>query len=107
MLDPVNPERVRRIREELEKEFRKPVSREEIQKAAPGAPIRSDAVIELTRLNKTRITLNCELIEIMEETPDTVITMLTGRKYIVTESMEDIRAQVVDFKRKFHIPESN
>ena len=40
-------------------------------------------MIEVTRLNGTQILVNADLIELVEETPDTVITFTTGRKIIV------------------------
>ena len=42
-------------------------------------------MIEVTRLNGTQILVNADLIELVEETPDTVITFTTGRKIIVKE----------------------
>ena len=43
-------------------------------------------MIEVTRLNGTTVLINAELIELVEETPDTVISLTTGRKLIVKES---------------------
>ena len=40
-------------------------------------------MIEVTRLNGKDFVLNAELIEVMEETPDTVITLTTGHKYVL------------------------
>ncbi len=45
-------------------------------------------MIEVTRLNDTKILINPDLIEFVEETPDTVITFTTGRKIIVKEFPE-------------------
>ena len=42
-------------------------------------------MIEVTRLNDTKLLINSDLIELVEETPDTVITLTTGRKLIVKE----------------------
>ncbi len=103
VLDPVNAERVNQIRKELEIQFSKPVTHQEIQAAVYGVPIRSNALIEVTKLNDKRFGINSEMIETVEETPDTVITMVTGRKYIVKESSEEIGRLCVEFKRKiFH-----
>lgn len=104
VLDPINPERIQRIRRDLEIEFSKPFTREEIQAAIPGVPVRSNALIEVTKLNDKKYGINSELIETVEETPDTVITMVTGRKYIVKESLEDINQLCVEFKRKIFQP---
>ncbi|MBQ8982876.1 MAG: flagellar FlbD family protein [Lachnospiraceae bacterium] len=47
-------------------------------------------MIELTRYNETKFTLNAEIIEMVEETPDTVITLTTGKKIIVKESRQEV-----------------
>lgn len=59
-------------------------------------------MIEVTRLKGTTIIINAELIEMIEETPDTVITLTSGKKYIVNESGKDIIDLVIDYKRKIH-----
>ena len=43
--------------------------------------------------------LNADLIETIEETPDTVITLTSGKKIIVEESMDEIVRRVMDYKR--------
>lgn len=60
------------------------------------------SMIEVTRLKGTKIIVNAELIEIIEETPDTVITLTSGKKYIVSETKQDIVNLVIDYKRKIH-----
>jgi len=57
-------------------------------------------MIKLTRLKcQDEFVLNAELIETIEETPDTVITLTTGRKLIVEESMDDVVRRVMDYRR--------
>lgn len=56
-------------------------------------------MIELTKLNKKKFVLNCELIESVESTPDTVITLRNGKLYIVTESPMEIVEKTVAFKQ--------
>lgn len=56
-------------------------------------------MIEVTKLNNMKVTLNAELIEVIEETPDTVITLTTGRKFIVKEEREIIVDLVLQYKR--------
>jgi len=56
-------------------------------------------MIELTKLNGMKFTVNAELIEMIEETPDTVVSLNTGRKLIVTESRQEIKDLVVKYKR--------
>lgn len=57
-------------------------------------------MIEVTRLNGIRFTINCDLIETVEETPDTVITLTNGKKFVVSENMEQIKSLVIDFKKQ-------
>ena len=56
-------------------------------------------MIHLTRLNHAPILLNSDLIEYVEKTPDTVITLTTGQKIIVLESPDEIVDLVVQFRR--------
>ncbi len=57
-------------------------------------------MIELTRLNDTKFTLNADLIEMVEEVPDTVITLTTGKKVFVKENRYEIRNLVVRYKQE-------
>jgi flagellar protein FlbD len=57
-------------------------------------------MIVVTRLNEKPLTISCELIECIEDVPDTVITMTTGRKIIVQESIDEIIEKVVEYKQK-------
>ncbi len=56
-------------------------------------------MIQLTRLNRAPIILNSDLIEHIEVTPDTVITLTTGQKLMVLESAEDVVERVISFRR--------
>lgn len=57
-------------------------------------------MIDVTKMNGMNITINSDLIETVEDTPDTVITLTTGRKIIVKESRQTIKNLVKSFKRK-------
>ncbi|MBS4539851.1 flagellar FlbD family protein [Clostridium sp. D2Q-11] len=57
-------------------------------------------MIELNRLNGERIYLNLELIELIEETPNTVIRMTNGNKYIVIEKGEEIIDKIINFRKQ-------
>ena len=57
-------------------------------------------MIEVTRLNDTKITLNADLIEYIEEVPDTVIALTTGKKLFVKESRYEIKELVVRYKQE-------
>ena len=58
-------------------------------------------MIKITKFNTNdkELVLNAELIETIEETPDTVITLLNGKKLIVEESLDDIVRKVMDYRR--------
>jgi flagellar protein FlbD len=58
-------------------------------------------MIKVTRLKSRdhEFVLNAELIETIEETPDTVITLTTGKKLIVEEPMDEIVRRVMDYRR--------
>jgi flagellar protein FlbD len=56
-------------------------------------------MIHVTRLNHTPVVLNSDLIEQIEMTPDTVISMTTGQKIMVLESTEEIIDRVRRFRQ--------
>ena len=56
-------------------------------------------MIEITKLNDVKITINAELIEVVEEIPDTMITLTTGKKIFVKESRQKIENLVKSYKR--------
>lgn len=60
-------------------------------------------MIKLNRINGKELVINSDLIEFIEETPDTVISLTTGRKIIVGESVDDIIRKIVEYKRKLTI----
>ena len=57
-------------------------------------------MIRLTRLNHVGIVLNSDLIEHIDVTPDTVITLTTGQILRVRESADDVVERIVDFRDK-------
>lgn len=57
-------------------------------------------MIKVTRLNGKEYYINFDLIETIEQTPDTVITLRDGKKYVVLETTEDIIDKIIEFKRK-------
>lgn len=57
-------------------------------------------MIALTRLNGSVFVLNADLIETIEATPDTVISLVTGKKYVVQEKVEEVIDRIVEFRRK-------
>ncbi|MDR1000678.1 MAG: flagellar FlbD family protein [Clostridiales bacterium] len=59
-------------------------------------------MIEITKLNGQKVTINSELIESMEETPDTTITLTNGDKFIARESIEELTSKALSYKREFY-----
>lgn len=57
-------------------------------------------MIDLTRLNGHSFILNVFLIEQIESFPDTTITLTTGKKIVVKETVEQITRKAVDFMKK-------
>lgn len=56
-------------------------------------------MIRLTRLNHAAMVLNADLIEHIDVTPDTVISLTTGEKIMVLETAEEVVERVVKFRR--------
>ena len=63
-------------------------------------------MVRLTRLNRAPIVLNSDLIEHIDVTPDTVITLTTGQILRVRESAEEVIQRIVDFRRRIFGPDS-
>jgi flagellar protein FlbD len=63
-------------------------------------------MIHVTRLNHTPVVLNSDLIEHVETTPDTVISLTNGEKMMVLESADEIIDRVVRFRRSILSPEN-
>ncbi|MBO4809219.1 MAG: flagellar FlbD family protein [Lachnospiraceae bacterium] len=56
-------------------------------------------MIEVTKMNGQKLLINPDLMEMVEETPDTVITFTTGRKIIVKESRQDLKNLVKSYRK--------
>lgn len=56
-------------------------------------------MIVLSRLNNEQFVLNAYFIETIEETPDTVITLTSGKKLMVRNKVEDVVKKVIEYKR--------
>ncbi|WP_321470700.1 flagellar FlbD family protein [uncultured Paludibaculum sp.] len=56
-------------------------------------------MIRLTRLNQEPIVINCDLIECVESTPDTVLKLTNGQRLMVRESLDEVVARVIEFRR--------
>ncbi|MGA3024974.1 MAG: flagellar FlbD family protein [Bryobacteraceae bacterium] len=60
-------------------------------------------MIRLTRLNRVPLVVNSDLIEHIETTPDTVIALTTGQKFMVLETPDQVVDRVVAFRRAIHV----
>ncbi|MEZ5354173.1 MAG: flagellar FlbD family protein [Bryobacteraceae bacterium] len=61
-------------------------------------------MLRLTRINHKPIVINAELIEHMEGTPDTVITMTGGQKFVVLETTGEVIDRVIEYRRLVNGP---
>ena len=57
-------------------------------------------MIVVTRLNRTRFAVNPDLIERIQERPDTTITMVDGNAFVVIESMDEVIAQITGYRAR-------
>ena len=56
-------------------------------------------MIALRRINGQEFVLNCDIIETLEATPDTVITLTNGKKMIVQNDLEEIVRKTIKYKQ--------
>ena len=56
-------------------------------------------MIKVTRLNGNELVVNADLIEFVESLPDTIISLVTGKKIMIKESSDDVIDKVAEFKR--------
>jgi flagellar protein FlbD len=56
-------------------------------------------MIQLTRLNNKQLMVNSDLIKFVEQSPDTLVTLITGEKIVVLEKASEVLALVIDFRR--------
>ena len=57
-------------------------------------------MIDVTKMNGSKVTVNTDLIETVEEMPDTVITLTTGKKFIIKERRQEVKNLVILYKRE-------
>jgi flagellar protein FlbD len=56
-------------------------------------------MIQLTRLNNKPLMVNSDLIKFVEQSPDTLVTLITGEKIVVLEPVESVLARIIEFRR--------
>jgi flagellar protein FlbD len=59
-------------------------------------------MIYLTRLNNQPLVVNADLIKFIENAPDTVITLITGDKLVVKESVHEVLKRIGDFHDRYY-----
>jgi flagellar protein FlbD len=57
-------------------------------------------MITLTRLNNSEFVVNAEMIEFVEATPDTIITLQSGKKVMVVQPVDQVVEQIIEYRRK-------
>ena len=61
-------------------------------------------MIKLTRLNNSKLVINAEMIVFVEAIPDTIVSLVSGKKIMVTESVDHVVEQVIEFKKSCNQP---
>lgn len=59
-------------------------------------------MIRLTRLNGKEYVVNALLIESLEETPDTLVTLVNGKKFVIKESIEEVLSSLTEFYKEIN-----
>ena len=59
-------------------------------------------MVQLTRLNNSRLAINSDLIKFVEAAPDTVLTLISGEKVVVREGVAEVIERVREFRRSIH-----
>ena len=57
-------------------------------------------MIKLHKLNGVEVIINAELIESVEATPDTVINLSTGNRFLVKDPVQEVVDKVVEYKKR-------
>lgn len=57
-------------------------------------------MIIVTRLNNSKFWVNADMIEFIEETPDTVISLINGNKIVIKESADTVVNSVIQFRQQ-------
>ena len=60
-------------------------------------------MIKVTRLNESGLVINADLIEFIEATPDTLISLTTGRKIMVLEDLDDVIQRSAGYRAQARI----
>ena len=66
----------------------------------------AEQMIRVTRLNHVPLILNSDLIEHIDMTPDTIVTLTSGQKFMVLESAEEVVDKVISFRQQLNHPDA-
>jgi flagellar protein FlbD len=64
--------------------------------------MKGSGVILVTRFNGTQFYINAELIQVVEATPDTIISLTTGAKVVVKDDANDVITKIIEYKQMIH-----
>jgi len=67
--------------------------------ALDGKAAAGEKMIRLTKLNNQQFVVNSDLIKFVEESPDTLVTLVSGEKIVVQEKAAEVLARVIEFRR--------
>jgi len=59
-------------------------------------------MIRLKRLSGKEFVVNCDMIEFLESTPDTVVTLVSNNKLVVIETIDEVIEKVIEYKRRIN-----
>jgi flagellar protein FlbD len=59
-------------------------------------------MIKLVKLNGAMIVVNAEIIESVESTPDTVINLATGNRFVVRDPLDEVIAKIIDYRKQVY-----
>jgi flagellar protein FlbD len=59
-------------------------------------------MIKVSRINGKEFVVNADLVETLEATPDTVVTLTTGKKLMVKDTVDEMIKKIVDYKKEVH-----
>ena len=56
-------------------------------------------MIKLTRLNESELVINAEMVVFIEAIPDTMLTLISGKKIMVSEPVDLVIQRIIEYKR--------
>lgn len=66
----------------------------------PFRDSKAASMIQLTRLNNKPLVVNSDLIKFIEQSPDTLVTLITGEKIVVREKLPEVLTRIIEFRRQ-------